>query len=257
MLSINPIPAFNDNYIWCIQMTGNAAVFVVDPGDADAVEHHLSEQNLQLAGILITHHHQDHTGGITSLTKDRTIPVYGPDNPHIAQVTHPLSDGDSFELLGTRFQVIATPGHTLDHIAYFSDASSPVLFSGDTLFAGGCGRLFEGSAAMMHHSLNKLSILPEDTNIYCAHEYTLSNLAFCAAVEPDNTMLAKRILTDQQLRQQQQPTIPSTLGMELKTNPFLRCDQPSVIAAAEQHSAQKLTDSASVLRVIRAWKDNF
>ena len=257
MLSIKPIPAFNDNYIWLLQITGQSTAYVVDPGDAQAVEKALMEKSLDLAGILITHHHHDHTGGISELTRNRKIPVYGPVSSNISGITHPLSDGDQVLLAGITFQIIATPGHTLDHIVYFSATSEPILFCGDTLFGGGCGRLFEGSPELMFHSLNKLANLPENTKVYCAHEYTLSNLRFCTAVEPDNLRLQARIATDSLLREQNQPTIPTILSTELKTNPFLRCHVPSIITAAEQYSGEQLSDSVNVLRVIRAWKDNF
>lgn len=231
-------------------------MYVVDPGDATVVENELRKSNAELAGILITHHHHDHTGGIAELTKHRDIPVYGPDN-NISFITHRVYEGDTVSLDGVLFQVIATPGHTQDHIAYFSDTQQPVLFCGDTLFAGGCGRLFEGTPELMHQSLAKLSSLPEATKVYCAHEYTIDNLRFCSAVEPENTALQERVVADSSLRQHQQPTVPSTLAMELQTNPFLRCHIPAVIAAAEAHSGESLQDSPSILRVIRAWKDNF
>lgn len=255
MLTISPLPAFNDNYIWSIEAMDSTKIYVVDPGDASVVEDHLNLKKAELAGILITHHHHDHTGGITALTKERDIPVYGPDT--VSLVTHPLTEGDRLDLAGTLFRVISTPGHTMDHIVYFADQPQPVLFCGDTLFAGGCGRLFEGTPELMHRSLTKLAHLPEATRVYCAHEYTLANLRFCAAVEPENPRLQERMVTDSQRRQQHQPTVPSTLSTELQTNPFLRCHEPAVIAAAERYSGESLNDGVNVLRVIRAWKDNF
>ena len=257
MLTVRPIPAFNDNYIWSIELAGKREAFVVDPGDAAVVEEALSQNNLSLAGILITHHHQDHTGGIAELTRHRNIPVYGPANSSISGITQPLIEGEQISLGDTTFRVIATPGHTLDHIAFFADTEQPLLFCGDTLFAGGCGRLFEGTPEQMHQSLTKLAQLPSTTQVYCAHEYTLTNLRFCSAVEPENLDLQARVNADTERRHQQQPTVPSTLETELLTNPFLRCHEPSVITSAEAHSEGSLNSSADVLRVIRAWKDKF
>lgn len=260
MFAITPIPAFNDNYIWMISRPGSGQTWVVDPGDAHAVLKTLDNQHLKLAGILITHHHYDHTGGIEKLCARYPVPVYGPDNPAIQGITHPLRDKDSFDLEGIPFSVIATPGHTLDHIAYYireTETSSPALFCGDTLFAGGCGRLFEGTPEQMHASLSRLSQLPGNTRVFCAHEYTLANLEFALAVDPDNIFLQKRLNETAILRKRQSPTVPSTLDTELQTNPFLRCHIPTIIHAAEERGASKSDSCADILRVIREWKDNF
>ena len=258
MMNIAPIPAFTDNYIWMIQSENNNQVFVVDPGDAMVVEHTLKANKLELAGILVTHHHHDHTGGIKQLIQNRNIPVYSPENKAISFVTQPVKEGDRVNILGTSFEVLTTPGHTLDHIVYFtSELKIPALFCGDTLFAGGCGRLFEGSAEQMHESLTKLGLLPKKTRVYCAHEYTLANLNFALAVEPHNQKLHQQISRCSDLRQQNLPTLPSSIGVELNTNPFMRCDQSTVIAAAKHRSSDEIPNASSVLRVIRAWKDEF
>ena len=251
-LHISPLSAFSDNYIWLIHSPNNRDVLVVDPGDAAPVETALHQHNL--AGILITHHHHDHTGGIATLTRNRNIPVFGPAN--ISGITHPLKDGDTIKLFDCQFHIIATPGHTLDHIAYFTDSpAKPVLFCGDTLFAGGCGRLFEGTARQMHQSLSRLAALPGQTQIYCAHEYTQANLRFAQAVEPHNRALQQRITEVNRQRANNQPSVPSSLAEELATNPFLRTDQPSVIQVARHRGSA--TTPAEILGVIRAWKDNF
>ena len=256
MLEIDPIPAFEDNYIWCLHRNGEA--WVVDPGDAAPVESFLTAKKLRLGGILITHHHRDHIGGLAQLAREYSLQtIYGPSNPAIAGITHRLGEGDRIELLGLTFAVLEVPGHTLDHIAYYSDSiEPPLLFSGDTLFAAGCGRLFEGSAEQMYASLQKLASLPRSTEIYCTHEYTLANLRFALAVEPDNPAVMERATGAARRRQALQPTLPSTLQLELETNPFLRAHTPSVRSAV-----QKLGDPASsnvqIFAAIRTWKDHF
>lgn len=258
MIDITPIPAFNDNYIWMIHSDDHNQVFVVDPGDSQPVEEVLTQKQLALAGILVTHHHYDHTGGVAELTKKRNIPVYGPDNPNISGITQPLSEGMTINVLGISFSIFATPGHTLDHIVYFTETpAAPILFCGDTLFAAGCGRLFEGTPEQMHESLAKLASLPKNTRVCCAHEYTLANLSFALAVEPENPQIQQQISKSTELRRKNLPTLPSSIGTELNTNPFMRCHQPDVISAANTISDEILTDSASILRVIRAWKDVF
>jgi hydroxyacylglutathione hydrolase len=253
MPTIQPIPAFNDNYIWCISNEQQQA-FVVDPGDGQATIDYLQARQLELAGILITHHHADHTGGIASLLKQRAVPVYGPNNPAIKGISLPLSNGMAIDVLQQHGQVIATPGHTLDHICYYF-AGMKALFCGDTLFCGGCGRLFEGSPATMLDSLQRLAALPEATAVYCAHEYTESNLRFAQAVEPDNQLLQKRIQDVARLRAARQSTVPSTLAIEKQTNPFLRCDQAAVIAAAQSQGLEE-GSIEDVFACIRQWKDN-
>jgi hydroxyacylglutathione hydrolase len=256
MLSIRPIPAFNDNYIWALlDDEGRAAV--VDPGDAEPVQQFLEDEGIQLAGILITHHHFDHVGGLEALKSHWNCPVWGPVNPTIEGIDHRLSEGDEVQVLGQKFQVIGVPGHTLDHIAYFADGDPPRLFCGDTLFAGGCGRVFEGTFAMMHGSLAKLAALPGKTLVYCAHEYTLANLAFAQAVEPDNAELSARVQAARATRERQQPTVPSTLAQERATNPFLRCDAPELVDALERQGKHPPETPEERFALLRDWKDHF
>lgn len=257
MLNVIAVPAFNDNYLWLMHAEGSVDAYVVDPGDSAPIEAALKAHNLELAGILLTHHHWDHTGGVDTLMGDRSIPIYGPNSSNIPQVTHPLNEGDTVRLnKGISFDVIEVPGHTLDHIAYH-DSDSGSLFCGDALFAGGCGRMFEGQPAQMHHSLLKLAALPRETSIYCAHEYTQSNLRFAAAVEPDNTELRQRIDTVNHERAAGRRTVPSKMVDELATNPFLRCSSDAVISAAQAHQGKTLTEPAEVFAALRQWKDNF
>ncbi len=260
MLQIHPVPAFSDNYLWLLfDEAGDA--FVVDPGDAEPVLAFLAAQRLRLAGILITHHHLDHTGGVAALrARLGSIPVFGPANSPFADIDHRLSPGDSIQVLGHTAAVLGVPGHTLDHIAYFipsRDNQAPILFCGDTLFGAGCGRVFEGDPAMMHASLARLSSLPTGTRVCPAHEYTLSNLRFALAVEPENVELRAREARDRALRAEGIPTVPSLLSVEAATNPFLRCATESVRQAAATHAGRELGGDADVFGVVRAWKDGF
>ncbi len=259
MIAIEPVAAFSDNYIWLMYDSDSRRAAVVDPGDAAPVEAALKARDLALDCILITHHHFDHTGGINDLLAERDIPVIGPASDNIPQITRHLRDGDQVSVLGLTFSAIAVPGHTLDHIAlYTPDAGEqPVLFCGDTLFAGGCGRLFEGEPKMMYESLQRLSALPANTLVYCAHEYTLANLAFANAVEPDNRELAQRNDAARALRESDRPTVPSTLALELATNPFLRSDQAGVKTAAEAHCGTECPRDWEVFAAVRRWKDVF
>lgn len=251
--AIIQIPAFNDNYLWLISDNGQA--YVVDPGDAEPIEAALKQHNLDLSGILITHHHWDHTNGINALLEQRDIPVYGPQSDKIPQVSHPVKEGDQLKLTEhLAFTVLEVPGHTLDHIAYFGHG---YLFCGDTLFSAGCGRLFEGSAEQMYSSLEKLSRLPPDTLIYCAHEYTTANLKFAAAVEPNNPAIQSHIHKVDKLRADGLSSLPSTIGLEQKINPFLRAHHPDVIQAAQQRAGSPLSADSAILAEIRRWKDNF
>jgi len=260
MLEVTPIRAFNDNYLWLFREAGSRDCGIVDPGDAAPVLQYLKEQNLNLAVIIITHHHGDHTGGISQLLENYNVPVYGPDSANIPAVTHRVKQGSQIDILGHRFEIIEIPGHTLDHIAYFSasdENQTPVLFCGDTLFAGGCGRVFEGTFPMMHESLQKLSGLPTETLVYCAHEYTLANLSFARAVTPNNKTLADRIAKEKEKRNRDIPTVPTSIKAELDTNPFLRCAEAEIIAAAARHSGRQLKAPEEVFGVIRSWKDSF
>ena len=257
MLSIDPIPAFSDNYIWLIYDQDSREAFVVDPGDAAPVEERLREMQLSLTGILITHHHFDHTGGLEQLCAAFNPVVYGPRNPAISGLSQTLGAGDEIDVLGHEFSVLEVPGHTLDHIAYFHRGEEPLLFCGDTLFAGGCGRLFEGNPPMMHASLQSLAALPSATQVYCAHEYTLANLAFARAVEPDNTALIHRVATAEATRARNEPTVPSNIALELDTNPFMRCAQPELLAALQAQGKLEGQSAVEVFATVRGWKDNF
>jgi hydroxyacylglutathione hydrolase len=258
MLDVTPISAFTDNYIWCLNRTGEKQAVIVDPGDAGPVVRHLETLGLELAGIIITHHHFDHTGGIDGLLAETNVPVYGPANPAIPQISQRFEEGDTVEILGVDWRILEVPGHTLDHIAFYSDAPQPpVLFCGDTLFAGGCGRVFEGNPAMMLGSLDKLAALPVETRLYCAHEYTMANLAFAEAVEPDNPALRDRKRRDSARRQDDLPTVPSEISVELSTNPFLRCTQHSVAAQMAGRDGVDPDDPVAVFAAVRRWKDNF
>ena len=264
LLQVWPIPAFDDNYIWCIH-DGKSAL-VVDPGDSAPVEDYLLQQNLALKAILVTHHHADHTGGILNLLRSfgTDIPVYGPANTDIPGRTIIAKEDDTIEIAAPsiRFTVFEVPGHTLTHIAYFAklqaDMLEPILLCGDTLFASGCGRLFEGTPTQMTASLAKFAALPKNTLVYCTHEYTMSNIRFALAVEPNNANLISWSEKAQALRAQNLPTLPTTIGQELQVNPFMRCDQTDVIAMAKEVSGQdNLPTPAHVLAVVRAWKDRF
>jgi hydroxyacylglutathione hydrolase len=255
-LQIAPIAAFTDNYIWAIHNDRDA--WLVDPGDAAPVLAWLQQQRLALAGVLVTHHHPDHIGGLAELCAAAPAAIIiGPDNPRIAHLTRPVEDGDDVELLGHRFQVMRVPGHTLDHIAFYcADHVPPLLFCGDTLFAAGCGRLFEGTPEQMWQSLQRLAALPGDTRIYCAHEYTLSNLRFALAVEPDNPDLLRRYYETKAQRAAGQPTLPSTMALERATNPFLRVAEPAVRKRARDRQPA-VCDDATVFAALRRWKDQF
>lgn len=250
------LPAFTDNYIWMLH-NGRQAL-VVDPGESAPVEHALDTHGLVLAGILVTHHHGDHVGGIQALRDRLDGPVYGPAREDIPEPYRPLKDGDSVELLGCRFEVIDVPGHTAGHIAFFHQPAddTPILFCGDTLFSGGCGRLFEGTPAQMHSSLSRLASLPGDTRVCCAHEYTLSNLKFARAVEPHNDALQRYTVRCEELRARQLPTLPSSIDTERRINPFMRCDQPEVVESALAQGAPS-RDETDVLAALRQWKNNF
>jgi hydroxyacylglutathione hydrolase len=258
MAAIIPIPAFADNYVWLLR-EGRAAV-VVDPGDAAPVQAYLDREGLDLAAIVATHHHGDHVGGIDALVARRRVPVYGPAGEDIPARTHAVREGDRVVLgeLGLELRVLDVPGHTAGHVAYAGHVGdAPVLFCGDTLFAAGCGRIFEGTPPIMWASLAKLAALAPDTRMYCAHEYTLANLRFAAAVEPANAALASRARRDATLRDQGRPTVPSTIGEELATNPFLRVREPAVCAAAQAHAGRSLDGDVAVFAELRAWKNTF
>lgn len=251
-----PVPAFDDNYIWLVE-NGDGSAFVVDPGDPAPVEAALDARDLRLDAILITHHHFDHVGGLMALKERHGCHVYGPANPAIDGIDTTLGHGDEVRVGGREFSVLAVPGHTLDHIAFFCpEATPPLLFCGDTLFAGGCGRLFEGTPAVMHESLDRLAALPAETLVYCAHEYTLANLAFARTADPDNEALKKRQRATADLREAGIPTVPSTIARELATNPFLRSGEASVQHALEA-AGRDAADPVRAFASLRSWKDSF
>ena len=251
MFEISFIPAFKDNYIWLL--TQGSRAFVVDPGDAAPVLARLAADQLTLEGILVTHHHADHQGGIAELKACCQPEVFAPEKESITGCTRPLGGGECIEVLGQKVEVMAVPGHTLGHLAYFAPGA---LFCGDTLFGAGCGRLFEGTPAQMNDSLARLAALPDETLIYCAHEYTEMNLRFALAVEPDNPALRQRVLKVAGQRAAGQPSVPSTLAEEKATNPFLRCGEAAVISAALQHAAVDRS-TVAVFAAIRSWRNSF
>ncbi len=260
MLTFTALPAFNDNYIWLLKNPATQQCAVVDPGDAQPVLNWLAEHpQWQLTDILITHHHHDHVGGVTQLKQATQAHVTGPAREKIPSLDTAVDEGSQINLLDHTVQVFAVPGHTLGHVVYFCQETghAPWLLSGDTLFAGGCGRIFEGTAEQMYASLTKLAGLPDATLVYCTHEYTLSNLLFAEAVEPHNTELAKRLLEVKQLRSQQRITLPSSIALEKASNPFLRCAEALVKRAAEQKAQTQLTTETAIFAALRSWKDTF
>lgn len=248
---IRPIRALKDNYIWLLSDESQQQAWVVDPGDAKPVITELKKNGLTLAGILVTHHHLDHSGGIAELLQFAgKIPVYGANNSPLSSITHRLNDNDEIACGKYQFKIIAIPGHTLDHIAYYGENS---LFCGDTLFSGGCGRVFEGTYLQMFSSLKKLSALNDATNIYCGHEYTLANLYFAQHVEPNNKWIMEKIIW----AKESSCTLPSTLGEEKLINPFLRCEILEIIQAAEKFANQTLAQPVEVFTCLREWKNKF
>jgi hydroxyacylglutathione hydrolase len=259
MIQIEALPAFSDNYIWLLQDPASRRCAVVDPGDAAPVLAWLERHaDWRLEDILITHHHHDHVGGVEALKTATGARVSGPAHERIPARDVALEDNAVVRVLGVDFQVFAVPGHTLGHIAYFSaQPATPLLFSGDTLFAAGCGRLFEGTPAQMHTSLQRLAALPEATEVYCAHEYTLSNLRFACAVEPQNPHVAARFEEVTRLRAENRITLPSTIALERLTNPFLRVAETSVKEKADERTGGLNPTPSAVFAGLRAWKDTF
>lgn len=255
-MKVHAVPAFNDNYIWLIESDHSRQAMIVDPGDAEPVIAALQQYQLEPVAILITHHHYDHVGGIEQLTRRYPIPVYGPAGENIIGITHKVSTCEQSQL-HEQFApatILETPGHTEGHISYLIEDG---LFCGDTLFAGGCGRLLGGTAEQLFNSLNRIARLPATTRVFCAHEYTQANLKFAAAADPDNTALQQRTKAVTQQRKQQQATVPSYLKDELITNPFLRCDNADIKHQVEQHCGHTLDNPLAVFTELRRWKDQF
>lgn len=252
-----PIPAFSDNYIWALH-DGQQAL-VVDPGEAAGVLRWLQQTGVRLDTILITHHHADHTGGVAELREATGARVIGPAYEPMPEPLHRVSEGETVDVIGLRFEVIDVPGHTAGHIAYYTPDMDgmPLLFCGDTLFSGGCGRLFEGTPAQMLDSLNKLAALPANTRVCCTHEYTLSNLRFAKAVEPGNAELVAYAAQCEAQRAQNFPTLPSSIGLEKKINPFLRTGEPAVVQSAQAREPGTPNDAVSVFATLREWKNVF
>lgn len=254
MLDVIPVKAFNDNYIWLIRPAESNSVIIIDPGDETPVFEALETHGLVPAAIFCTHGCHDHMGGIAALCSRFELPVYGSPKEKVAAVTHNVQQDDVIELLGLSFRVIDVPGHTSGHVAFYGHG---MVFCGDSLFSAGCGRLYTHRPDLMFESLQKLSKLPANTLVYCAHEYTLDNLAFAETVEPDNGVIRSYIDEIAQKRHSGKPSLPSTIAKELDINPFLRTREPSIQAAASEFNRQPLASEADVFAALRRWKDGF
>ncbi len=254
MLEITAQPVLKDNYIWLLRNEERRYVVIVDPGEAGPVINTLIANSLEPLAILITHHHYDHTDGIAELLAWHDVPVYGPANESIPALTHPLTEGDRVLLkeIGAELQVLDIPGHTSGHIGYYGDG---LLFCGDTLFTAGCGKVFDSTAQRLFHSLQKLATLPDETLIFCAHEYTEENLLFARMVEPGNNAIIQRLAKTRQLRNRGAATVPSTLSEEKRTNPFLRCGRAEVIRNTQRFAGRLLNGAEEVFVALRHWRD--
>ena len=256
-IRVRPIRAFADNYIWVIEsMAAPGRAIVVDPGDATPIDADFRAQGIELAGILLTHHHPDHIGGVAGLIARAPVPVFGPNDSRMPAGTQAVGDGSVIEFSEMRlsFETWALPGHTASHVGYVGHGA---LFCGDTLFSAGCGRLFEGSPEEMNASLTRLADLPPETRVYCAHEYTAANLAFALAVDPSNDAARRYDAAVAERRAAGTPSLPSTIELERRVNPFLRCATPAVRAAVESHAGHALARSVEVFTELRRWKDGF
>ncbi len=257
MLDVQPIPAFRDNYIWMIRgIADPAQVAVVDPGDPAPVLARLRDQGLVLAAVLVTHHHADHVGGAARLVETSGCAIFGPARERLPLAVRRLAGGERACLasLGLEFEVLDVPGHTAGHIAFYGHGA---LFCGDTMFSAGCGRLFEGTAEQMLDSLETFARLPDDTRVFCGHEYTLANLRFAATVETGNPDVADYSRKAADLRASGHPTLPSTIGLEKRVNPFLRSRLENVKLSAERRAGRSLSNPVAVFAEIRSWKDTF
>ncbi|GLP96199.1 hydroxyacylglutathione hydrolase [Paraferrimonas sedimenticola] len=256
MIQVIPIPAFNDNYIWCLTRKNSDYCYLVDPGCFESAQDYLNRANKALAGILVTHHHWDHTQGVDPLLAayGEQVTVWASESGDYSFPHVPLHQGSAIYLdkLDLELSILATPGHTLDHICYYGDG---MLFCGDTLFSGGCGRLFEGTAEQMHQSLSKLADLPDDTKVYCTHEYTLANLQFANWVEPNNKDLQAYTNQVNQLRSEQKISLPTSIGLEKAINPFLRCHQNPVAQQVADHYENPVEGPSRTFKKLRQWKD--
>ena len=261
MFTIQPIESLSDNYIWCLAFEQEKHALVVDPGDAAPVLAHLKDNNLTLAGILVTHHHKDHTGGIQALLDHKDVPVYGPQACKHPTITQHLAEGDRLNILGLSMHIHEVPAHTLDHIFYkipkTDDTEADIIFCGDTLFRAGCGRLFEGSPEQLMAAMELLKSQPEDTVLYPTHEYSLANLAFAAAVEPLNVEVQSCIQWCEAQRADGKPTLPTTVAEEKQINPFMRFDCQPVIDAVQKQTNEPCDTPADVVKLLRRWKDHF
>jgi hydroxyacylglutathione hydrolase len=254
MLSIEPIKAFEDNYIWLL--TTNEGSIVIDPGESSKIKSLIDNNEIDLKGILITHHHYDHTNGLNDLSDNGMLDIYGPEN-NIVEINKRVKDSDRISIIGLDFEIIEVPGHTLDHIAFYSfNENMPILFCGDALFSGGCGRIFEGTHRQMYDSLNKLASLPKHTKVYCGHEYTLSNLKFAIEADTENQDLLDEYNHVKKLNISKTPSLPSTLDKELKINPFLRCNNMSIRNKINKEFNVS-GDDFKIFTALREWKDNY
>jgi hydroxyacylglutathione hydrolase len=255
LIEIFPLSAFQDNYIWVMLEKSSSKMWVVDPGDAIPVLEFADRHAVDVAGVLITHHHADHSGGVEALTKRfKNIPVYASRISSVPFVTHPLTEGEEISCGNIKLKALEIPGHTLDHLAFYNN---DMLFCGDTLFSGGCGRVFEGTYPQMYRSLQKLIALPESIKVYCGHEYTLQNLKFAQQVEPDNLFIAEKIFQVQQQREMSLPSLPSQMSEEKEMNPFLRCQKESVVQAVQTYTKKTIVKPEEIFQCLREWKNKF